>query len=262
MENAPNLFDRMLAAEDKANRAFKEGLIFEGMPDPLMKDQFGLGNSFLLNHEFSEDYDLDEEDDEVDIDGEPLFDELPAQANAKSNKRKSFEFDNATKFKPYQMESKHGRVSAGKRRRVMQQEYNKFCSTLESIETHPVSGIGMKDMLLQALKTFKVHCEGKSINLTHSWMIINGEEKFKAQYAAIKVREEKETGEEHGEEEKSRSHGKTNSKKKDKREATSLTLQATLQGTTANKDSRKEKCRQDMEEQIRAFMKIPNKKQA
>ncbi|KAE8769531.1 DNA repair protein rhp54 [Hordeum vulgare] len=114
MENAHNLFDGMSAVEDEANRAFMESLIFEGggraipydpdetqsqdgmgysfdegMPNPFMEDQLGLGNSFPLVYEFPKDYDLDEENDEVEIDGEPLFDELPVQTNAKNNKRKS-----------------------------------------------------------------------------------------------------------------------------------------------------------------------------
>ncbi|KAE8802830.1 Phospholipid-transporting ATPase 1 [Hordeum vulgare] len=60
----------------------------EDMADPLIMDQLGLGRSSPLNHELPEDYGLDEEDDELDIDGEPLFDELPAKGNAKK-KRKS-----------------------------------------------------------------------------------------------------------------------------------------------------------------------------
>ncbi|KAE8788392.1 Lectin-domain containing receptor kinase A4.3 [Hordeum vulgare] len=71
----------------------------------------------------------------------------------------------------------------------------------------------MKGMVLQALEAFAVHYEGKSINLTHCWMIINDEEKFKEQYAAIKAREGEATVEEHGEGEKPESWGKTNSKK-------------------------------------------------
>ncbi|KAE8820378.1 Eyes absent-like protein 4 [Hordeum vulgare] len=55
-----------------------------------MEDQLNMGNSFPLEHEFLKDYGLDEEDDEVDIDGEPLFfeQEVTAEANAKK-KRKS-----------------------------------------------------------------------------------------------------------------------------------------------------------------------------
>ncbi|KAI5000046.1 hypothetical protein ZWY2020_004635 [Hordeum vulgare] len=44
-----------------------------------MQDQVGL-DSFPLDHEFPEDYGLEEEEDDMDIDGEPLFeDELANQ---------------------------------------------------------------------------------------------------------------------------------------------------------------------------------------
>ncbi|KAE8815339.1 Lectin-domain containing receptor kinase A4.3 [Hordeum vulgare] len=102
---------------------------------------------------------------------------------------------------------------------MIQQESNKFCSTLESIQACSVSDIGMKDM---------VHYEGKSFNLTHYSMIMNEEDKFKAQYTAIKARGGKEVVEEQGGGEKLRPQAKTNSKKDDKREAASLALQATL----------------------------------
>ena len=59
-----------------------------GMFNPFMQDQADMGNTFPLDHELLEDYDLEEED-EVDIDGEPLFDyELSTQAGA-NKKRKS-----------------------------------------------------------------------------------------------------------------------------------------------------------------------------
>ncbi|KAE8794622.1 DNA repair protein rhp54 [Hordeum vulgare] len=239
MGNAHNLFDGMSVVKDEANRVFMVGLIFEGcgggisfdpdetqsqdgmgyssgegMADPLMEDQLSLGNSFLLDHQFPVDYGLDEEDDEVDIDGEPLLDELPVQPNAKKNKRKSKrtkaytqnedkllsecwrdvgqdpeigseqkastfwqrvhrDFHECNKFKPYQMERKCGLVSLGKRWRVIQQECNELCSTLESIEARPVSDIDMKDLVFQDVEAFMVHYEGKSFNLTHCWMIIN-----------------------------------------------------------------------------------------
>ncbi|XBJ08037.1 hypothetical protein VPH35_013445 [Triticum aestivum] len=55
-----------------------------------MKDQVCLDlDGFLLDHEFLEDYGLEEED-ELDIDGEPLFeDELANQAAGAKPKRKS-----------------------------------------------------------------------------------------------------------------------------------------------------------------------------
>ncbi|KAE8810701.1 Eyes absent-like protein 4 [Hordeum vulgare] len=58
------------------------------MDDPFMQDKVGTGSIFPLDHEFPTHYDLEEED-EVDIDGEPLFeDELAKQARA-NKKHKS-----------------------------------------------------------------------------------------------------------------------------------------------------------------------------
>ena len=165
-----------------------------GMDDQFMQDQVGMGNIFPLDHEFPEDYDLEEED-EMDIDGEPLLkDELSAQADTnkkgKSKRTKAYtppedkllcecwrdigqdpkvgaeqkgstfwlrvhhEFHERKKFAPYQMESKRGWVSLSQRWRVIQQEYNKFCATLESIEARPVSGLGIKDMVYVCPSSF------------------------------------------------------------------------------------------------------------
>ncbi|KAE8800107.1 Phospholipid-transporting ATPase 1 [Hordeum vulgare] len=58
--------------------------------DAFMQDQVSL-DGFPLDHEFSEDYGLEEEDEDMDIDGEPLFeDELTNQTVVgASPKRKS-----------------------------------------------------------------------------------------------------------------------------------------------------------------------------
>ncbi|KAE8782201.1 Phospholipid-transporting ATPase 1 [Hordeum vulgare] len=125
---------------------------------------------------------------------------------------------------------------------------------------HPLSGIDIKDMAFQALEAFKAQYEGRSFHLTHCWMIINGKDKFKAQYVAMKAPEGKAVVEEHGEGGKSRARGKTNSKKEDKRERVSLALQATFQGMITNKDSKEEKHRQYKDGQIRAFMDMKKKK--
>ncbi|KAE8819112.1 Lectin-domain containing receptor kinase A4.3 [Hordeum vulgare] len=45
-----------------------------GMHDAFMQDQVGL-DGLPLDHEFPKDYGLEEEDDDMDIDGEPLFEE-------------------------------------------------------------------------------------------------------------------------------------------------------------------------------------------
>ena len=154
-----------------------------------MHDQVGLDlGSFPLDHEFSEDYGQEEED-ECDIEGEPLFeDELANQAAGATPKRKSKqtkaykaaqdkllcecwidigqdpktgaeqkhspfwirvhrEVHERKKFPPYQIVSARGWVSISQRWRVIQQECNKFCATLESVKARPVSGIGMQDMV-------------------------------------------------------------------------------------------------------------------
>ncbi|KAE8820752.1 Eyes absent-like protein 4 [Hordeum vulgare] len=49
--------------------------------DAFMQDQVGL-DGFLLDHEFLVDYDLEEEDDDMDIDVEPLFEEELANQTA------------------------------------------------------------------------------------------------------------------------------------------------------------------------------------
>ncbi|KAI5003425.1 hypothetical protein ZWY2020_030585 [Hordeum vulgare] len=150
-----------------------------------MHDQVGLDlDGFPLDHEFPEDYGLEEED-ECDIEAEPLFkDELANQADGTAPKRKSKrtkayteaedkllcecwrhigqdpktggkqkhstfgirvhrEFRERKKFPPYQITSARGWVSISKRWRVIQQECNKFCATLESVKARPVNGIGM-----------------------------------------------------------------------------------------------------------------------
>ncbi|KAM3329464.1 hypothetical protein ACQJBY_026491 [Aegilops geniculata] len=271
------------------------------MHDAFMQDQIGLDlDGFPLDHEFPEDYGLEEED-ELDIDKEPLFeDELANQAVRAKPKRKSKrtkaytaaedkllcecwrdigqdpkvsaeqkastfwirvhrEFHERKKFAPYQMHSTRGWVSISNRLRVIQQECKKFCATLESIKARPVSGIGMQDMAFQALEAFKVQHEGKSFNLSHCWRVINGEEKFKAQYAALMARGGKKAVEEVGEGKKPRPRGKTNSKK-DKRDAASIALLATVEGMMTKKDSREEKHRQEKEEQMNAFMEIQRRR--
>ncbi|KAE8791720.1 Lectin-domain containing receptor kinase A4.3 [Hordeum vulgare] len=236
-------------------------------------------DGFPLDHEFPEDYGLEEEDDDMDIDGEPLFeDELANQIDAgakpkcKSKQTKAYmpaedkvifecwrdigkdpkvgaeqkwsalwtrvhrEFHERKKFPRYQMQSKCGWVSFSKRSRVIQQECNKFCATYESIKAHPVSGLGMQDMVFQAL------------------------EAFKAQYAALLARGGKEAVEDHGDDEKARSRGKPNSKKDDRRDAASITLLEKMKGMISKKDLREEKRRQEQEEKMHALMQIQRRR--
>ena len=61
-------------------------------------------------------------------------------------------------------------------------------------------------------------------------MVINSDEKFRAQYATTKEHGGIEAAEENGEGETTRPRGKTNSKKEDKCDAASIALHATLEG--------------------------------
>ncbi|KAE8811841.1 Cysteine-rich receptor-like protein kinase 10 [Hordeum vulgare] len=283
---ARNLFDGMPAAGDDD---YMQNMIFEGGAqaagfDPnktqsqdgrgaftppagynedhaaFMRDQVGLDlDDFPLDHEFPEDYGVEEED-ECDIEAEPLFeDELANQADGTKLKRKSKrtkaytavedkllcecwrdigqdpktcaeqkhstfwirvhrEFHERKKFSPYQIVSTCGWVSISKCWRVIQQECNKFCATLESVKARPMSGIGMQDMAFQALEAFKVQHNGKCFNLSHCFRVIKDEEKFKAQYVALKSHGRKQAVKEVGDGEKAGPRGKTNSKKEDKRD--------------------------------------------
>ncbi|KAE8784324.1 Lectin-domain containing receptor kinase A4.3 [Hordeum vulgare] len=246
LTDACNLLDRMPATvnNDTANR-FLENMVFE----------CGVRlDGFPLDHDFPKDYGLEEDDDDMDIDEEPLFEEelanqtvVGAKPKRKSKRTKAYtpaenkllrecwrdigqdpkvgakqkyfslwthvhcEFHERKKFPSYRMQSKRGWVSLSKRWRVIQQECNKFCATYESIKARPMSGLGMQDMAFQALEAFKVQHQGKTFHLSHCRTIINEEEKFKAQYAALLAHGGKEVVEYHGDGEKARTRGKTNS---------------------------------------------------
>ncbi|KAE8816670.1 Lectin-domain containing receptor kinase A4.3 [Hordeum vulgare] len=213
-----------------------------------MQDQVGL-DGIPLDHEFPEDYDLEEEEDDMHIDEEPLFEEeltnqtaAGAKPKRKSKRTKAYmpiedkllcecwrdigqdpkvgteqkwarvhrEFHERKKFPPYQMQSKRGWVSLSKRWRVIQQACNKFCATYESIKARLVSGLDMQDRVFQALEA--------------------------------------------------RTRGKTNSKKEDKRDAASISLLEKVEGMISKKDLREEKLRKEKEEKMHAFMEIQRRR--
>ncbi|KAE8775574.1 Lectin-domain containing receptor kinase A4.3 [Hordeum vulgare] len=179
------------------------------------------------------------------------------QVKRKSRRMKAYTMDEDKILFSDVPNAKHVRwVSILKRWKVIQQEWNKFCATYESIKARPMSGIGMQDMAFQALEAFKVQHDGKSFHLSHCWRIIKDEEKLKAQYAAFALHRGKEAMEEVGEGEKPRSWGKTNKKNEDKWDAASIALIATVKGMMTKKDSSEKKHRKDKEEQMNAFMEI------
>ena len=110
------------------------------------------------------------------------------------------------------------------------------------------------------MEAFKVQHNGKCFNLSHCFRVIKDEEKFKAQYAALKSRGGKQVVEEVGDGEPARPRGKTNSKKEDKRDAASNALIASVEGMMNKKDSWEEEHRPFKEEQMNAFMEIQRRR--
>ena len=110
------------------------------------------------------------------------------------------------------------------------------------------------------MEAFKVQHERKPFNLSHCWRVIKDEEKFKAQYAALKACGGKKAVEDVGEGEPARPRGKTNSKKEDKRDAATNALIASVDGMINKKDSRKKERRRFKAEQMDAFMEIQRRR--
>ncbi|KAE8814178.1 putative DBINO protein [Hordeum vulgare] len=166
-------------------------------------------------------------------------------------------------FEPYQITSDRGITSIQKRWLFIQQECNKYCAALESIEAWPVSGLGIGDMAFQSLEAFKARHNDKPFTLMHCWMIINDSPKFKDQYRELQRKRGKKTtkfiGGGDGEALK-RPRGKTNSKVDDIRDAASMALNETLHGMMSQKDMRDEKKRQSKDEQRRQYLELQRKK--
>ena len=110
------------------------------------------------------------------------------------------------------------------------------------------------------MEVFKVQHNGKCFNLSHCYRVIKDEEKFKAQYAALKACGGKKSVEDVGEGEPARPRGKTNSKKEDKRDAATNALIASVDCMMNKKDSREEERRRFKAEQMDAFMEIQRRR--
>ncbi|XBI82078.1 hypothetical protein VPH35_090852 [Triticum aestivum] len=118
----------------------------------------------------------------------------------------------------------------------------------------------MQDMAFQALEAFTVQHNGKCFNLSHCYQVIKDEEKFKAQYVALKSRGGKKAVEDVAEGEPARPRGKTNSKKEDKRDAATNALVASVDAMINKKDSREEERWRFKAEQMDAFMEIERRR--
>ncbi|KAE8798984.1 putative DBINO protein [Hordeum vulgare] len=166
-------------------------------------------------------------------------------------------------FEPYQITSDRGITSIQKRWLVIQQECNKYCTALESIEARPMSGLGIVDMAFQSLEAFKARHNNKPFTLTHCWTIINDFPKFKDQYRELQRKRGKKTanfaGGGDGEALK-RPRGKTNSKVDDIRDAASMALHKTLHSMMSRKDMRDEKKQQSKDNQMKQYLELQRKK--
>ncbi|KAE8808339.1 putative DBINO protein [Hordeum vulgare] len=124
-------------------------------------------------------------------------------------------------FEPYQITSNCGITSIQKRWLFIQQECNKYCAALETIEARPVSGLGIGDMRGKKTAKFAGGGDGEALK---------------------------------------RPRGKTNSKVDDIRDGASMALHETLHGMISQKDMRDEKKRQSKDEQMKQYLELQRKK--
>ncbi|XBJ27256.1 hypothetical protein VPH35_004551 [Triticum aestivum] len=191
----------------------------------------------------------EEEGNDIDIGGEPLFiDELTQRAEAQK-RRKSIRTGSNSQEEDKWL--------------FIQQECKKYCTTLESVEAWPVSGLSVEDMAFQSLEAFKDRHNDKPFTLMHCWAIINNCPKFKDHYRELQRKRGKKTaklvGGGDGEALK-RPRGKTNFKVDDIRDGSSMALHETLHGMMSQKDVRDEKKRQSKDEQTKQYLELQRKK--
>ncbi|XBI40353.1 hypothetical protein VPH35_124950 [Triticum aestivum] len=268
LPEACNLFDGMPSAVDED---YMQNLIFEGgvpaagydpdetqsqdgrgaftpaagyHPDQaaFMRDQVGIDlDGFPLDHEFPGDYGLEEED-ECDIEVEPLFeDELANQAAGPKPKRKS----------------KHTKA-------YMMVEDKLLCECWRDIGQDPKTGTEQKHSTFWIrISSFGGIQGSTQRQVLQPLPLLSGHQGRGEVQDAIcrpQVARGKQAVEEVGEGEPARPRGKTNSKKEDKRDAASNALIASVEGMMNKKDSREEERRRFKAEQMDAFMKIQRRR--
>ncbi|XBH68748.1 hypothetical protein VPH35_096821 [Triticum aestivum] len=278
LPDARNLFEEMPSAVDED---YMRNLIFEGgVPgagydpdetqsqdgrgaftpaagyDPdqaaFMRDQVGIDlDGFPLDHEFPGDYGLEEED-ECDIEVEPLFeDELANQAAGPKPKRKS------KRMKAY--------TAA---------EDKLLCECWRDIGQDPKTGAEQKHSTFGLVST-ESFMSARSISSfggiqgSTQWQVLQplpllSGHQGRGEVQGTKCRTQgtwgKKAVEDVGEGEPARPRGKTNSKKEDKRDAATNALIASVDGMMNKKDSREEERRRFKAEQMDAFMEIQRRR--
>ncbi|KAE8780424.1 DNA repair protein rhp54 [Hordeum vulgare] len=299
LSGARNLFDGMPAAghdDYMQNMVFEGGAQATGFDPDETQSQDGRGynedqaafmcdhlavdldlDGFPLDHEFPEDYGLEEEDECV-IEAEPLFeDELANQADRTAPKRKS------------------------KRTKAYTAAEDKLlCECWRDIGQDPNTGVEQKHSTFwirvhrefnerKKFPTSQIASARGWLYISKRWRVIQQEcNKFCATFESIKARPMsgisvqdmgdqrrgevqgaicrpqvawwEQAMEEVGDGEKAQPRGKTNSKKEDNRDAPSIALIATVEDVITKKDSREEKRRQEREEQINAFLELQRRR--
>ncbi|KAE8776906.1 DNA repair protein rhp54 [Hordeum vulgare] len=259
LTGARNLFDGMPSVfDDDTTNRFLKNIIFEGGAlaaaydlnetqsqddrapftqatndphDAFMQDKVGL-DSFQLDHEFPEDYGLEEEEDDMDIDGEPLFeDEHANQTIAGAPKHKSKRTKAYTPAEDkllcecWRDTGQDPKVGAEEKWCSKLWRHSRFSTTAKP-SISPI--VGLSSMARRISRR----------NMPPSWRV--GKRSCGG----------------HCDGEKARPRGKTNSKKEDKRDAASTVVLEKVERMISKKDFRKEKHRQEKEEQMHTFMEI------
>ncbi|KAE8811942.1 putative DBINO protein [Hordeum vulgare] len=300
------LFDEMSTpmalVDDPYCTQFMEDVIYNEADD---RADYNHGDSWHEDNDIYCEGDGDEDEgNDIDISGEPLFiDELTQRAEAQKRKKSIHTgsytqdedklicncwmeisqdprtgaqqkglvfwtrvhkiFHERKMFEPDQISSDRGITSIQKRWLFIQQECNRYCAALESVEARPVSGLGIGDMAFQSFKACKARHNDKPFTLTHCWTIINSCPKFKDQYRELQRKRGKKTAKFAGGgdgEALKRPRGKSNSKVNDIRDAASMALHETLHGMMSQKDTRDEKKRQSKDEQMKQYLELQRKK--
>ncbi|KAE8782494.1 dna repair protein rhp54 [Hordeum vulgare] len=250
LTRARNLFDGMsTTVDDDTTNRFLENMIFECGVQAVVLE------GFPLEHEFLVYYVLEEEEDDMDIDGEPLFEEELANQTVVGAKPKG-KSKRTNTYTP--AEDKF--LCECWRDIGQDPKCDKFCVTYESIKACPVSGLSLQDMVFQALEAFKVQQTTRPSMSPIVGLSSRGWRSSRHNMPPLLACGGKEAMEDHRDGEKARPRGKTKSKKEDRRDAELITLLEKVEGMMRKRDLREEKHKQEKEEQMNAFMEIQRRR--
>ncbi|KAE8802316.1 Eyes absent-like protein 4 [Hordeum vulgare] len=183
----------------------------------FMRDQVGLDlNGFPLDHEFPEDYGLEEED-ECDIEaGLCLRMSSPTKPTGRSRSARASKRTKAYRTAEDKLLCECWRDIGQDPKTGAEQKHSTFWIHVHR-EFHEHKKFPPYQIAFQTLEAFKVQHNGKYLNLSHCFRVIKDEEKFKAQYAALKSRGGKQAMEEVGDGKKAQPRGRPTPKRRTSR---------------------------------------------